>query len=433
MSIVLRPTRSSTPVDDILVFFAMPYGKKALRHGDPGALHDFDDLYNYQLKRPLLRMGLQPFRADETPGTGLVLEAAWDGIDRAGIVVVDFSAVSESVALEVGWAMCLHKRMIVLAQDESDIPADLRGIRPIVYDFTPRGTGELVERLQDEIERLRRQPLREMDLKPRNPLVATRAVVESVFEDRVRVRDLSNSQRSAELFRSDVSYTELLPPHGMPKRFHVGWELTGAFLVRDDLYVFSQKEIEDDPWGKWEETYPLRSTLTARVHQVKDNDAFIELPGGGKSRVSIRQGEELRRGDEVSVEIMKVDRALHRIDVRRADQPAFTPAAPEAYPPVGERQEATVRDIRPDLGFVLVDLEGYPQLPRPSMLHISKMTPGLRQRFEADRVLRGDRLTVQVTDVSHDPKRPGQLKVEVRDLAAEAAADPPEADAEPVA
>ncbi|SCD41531.1 hypothetical protein GA0115238_107616 [Streptomyces sp. di50b] len=96
--------------------------------------------------------------------------------------MVDFSAASESVALEAGWAMCLYKRMIVLAQDEDDIPTNLRGLRPIVYDFTPKGTGDLVEHLLAEIDRLRKQPLREMELTPRNPLTSTVARVEAVFE-----------------------------------------------------------------------------------------------------------------------------------------------------------------------------------------------------------------------------------------------------------
>lgn len=427
MSTVLRPIRSSAPVDEDLIFFAMPYGRKPLRRGDPQVLHDFNDLYDYQLKRALTQRDLKPLRADETPGTGLVLEAAWDGIDRAGIVVVDFSAVSESVALEAGWAMCLHKRMIVLAQDETDIPTNLRGLRPIEYDFTPRGTGELVERLLAEIDRLRKQPLREMDLKSRNPLTATLAEVEAVFDDRVRVRDLSKPDRSAELFRSDVSYLEVLPPQGMPKgrKFQVGGRLKGAFLLRDDVYIFSQKEIEDDPWDTWEQAYPLRSTVTARVTDVRGNGAFIELPGGGRSLISVRPGEEVHRDEEVTVVVLLVDRALHRIDVRRADLPVTLPA-PDAYPQFQERQDATVRDIRSDLGFLLVELDGYPHLPRPAMLHISKMTQELRERFEADQVLKGDRFAVQVAAVSPDSKRPGQLKVEVRDLTAGESAEPEE-------
>lgn len=410
-----------------MIFFAMPYGLKALRRGEPNVLHNFNDLYEYQIKRPLVKAGLRPHRADETPGAELVSTVAWEGIDRAGIVVVDFSAVSESVALEAGWAMCLHKRMIVLAQGEQDIPTNLRGLRPIVYDFSPKGTGELVENLMAEIERLRKQPLREMDLRPRNPLVATVAQVEEVYDDRVRVRDMSKPDRSAELFRPDVSYTEVLPPQGMPKgkRFQKHGQLRGAFLLRDDVYVFSQKEIEDDPWDAWEQAYPLHSTVSARVHNVMGSDAFIDLPGGGKSRFSLLQGEAVQRDDEVDVVITRVDRTLHRIDVRRVESPTALPD-PNAYPAEQERLYATVRDVRPDKGFLLVDLGDYPHMPRPAMLHIRKMSQDLKERFDSGRVFAGDQLTVQVVSVSSDFRRPGQMKVDVRDLPPEESAEPDE-------
>ncbi|MFK0120826.1 hypothetical protein [Streptomyces sp. NPDC090994] len=402
-----------------MIFFAMPYGLKPLRQGDPNVKYNFNELYEYQIKRPLVKAGLKPQRADERPGAELVSTVAWEGIDRAGIVVVDFSAASESVALEAGWAMCLHKRMIVLAQSEDDIPTNLRGLRPIVYDFTPRGTGELVEQLFAEIERLRKQPLREMDLTPRNPLVSTVAQVEAVFEDRVRVRDINKTDRSAELFRDDVSYTEVLPAQGMPKgkRFQVGGQLRGAFLMRDDVYIFSQKEIEDDPWDAWEKAYPVHSEVQARVNNVVGRDAFVDLPGGGKSRFTVHPGEELQRDNEVTIVITKVDRNLHRIDVRRVEAAATAPL-PErnSYPAEQERMTATVHDVRLDKGFLLVNLDNHPSLPRPAMLHIRKMTPGLRERFETNQVNKGDQLYVQVVRVSDDLNRPGQMKVDVCDL-----------------
>ncbi|KOX38991.1 hypothetical protein ADL07_01900 [Streptomyces sp. NRRL F-4707] len=430
MSSLLRPTRSSEPVDDSLVFFAMPYGVKSLRRGDPHVSHNFTDLYEYQIKRPLIAAGLRPQRADERPGAELVSTVAWEGIDRAGIVVVDFSAVSESVALECGWAMCLHKRMIVLAQSEEDIPTNLRGLRPIVYDFTPKGTGELVERLLAEIERLRRQPLREMDLTPRNSLTSTVVRVEAVFDDRVRVRDKLKPDRSAELYRDDVSYTEVLPPKGMPKgkKFQVDGELRGAFLLRDDVYIFSQKEIEDDPWDAWETAYPVHSEVQARVSNVVGHDAYIDLPGGGKSRFTVYPGEEVQREDAVTVLITRVDRALHRIDVRRVAA-AATLTDRAAYPAEQEHLAATVRDVRLDQGFLLVDLDEYPNLPRPAILNIRKMTKDLREQFESERIIKGDRLQVQVMTVTADRKRPGLMKIEVGDLTP---VDSGELDQEPV-
>ena len=99
-------------VDDELVFFAMPYGKRTLPNGEDA---DFDVLYERYFAEAVRSMGLTPERADCMPGTmESPLSAAWNGVDRAGVVVIDLSLPSTSVSMELGWAMALHKRAIVI-------------------------------------------------------------------------------------------------------------------------------------------------------------------------------------------------------------------------------------------------------------------------------------------------------------------------------
>ena len=98
--------------------------------------------------------------------------------------------------------------------------------------------------------------------------------------------------------------------------------------------------------------------------------------------------------------------------------------ARDAYPAEQQQLEATVCSVRPDKGFVLVELDGYPDLPRPALLHIREMTDAFRERFDGGQVSLGDRLQVQVLTVTPDIRRSGQMKIDVRDLASVTSGEP---------
>jgi hypothetical protein len=58
------------------------------------------------------------------------------------------------VFYELGLAHALSKDVILLAQSMDFVPFDLRVIRCIVYDFTPRGTQKLENNLSETIAEL---------------------------------------------------------------------------------------------------------------------------------------------------------------------------------------------------------------------------------------------------------------------------------------
>jgi hypothetical protein len=408
-----------------MVFFAMPYEDKELPNG---RVENFDDLYEGHFEDWIRNWGLRAERADKAPGTTeSAMDVAWSGIDRAGIVVADLSVPSTSVAMELAWALCLKKRLVVIAHKGAMVPSNAQGqFRVVWYEWSIRGLAELRTSLRAEIEAMRQQRREpEMDLRPYIPedRMRAKAKVEEISEDHIRVRDLRNPRRIAEMHKQDVSYREVIPDH-MSQRFFVGKEVSGFFVHRDNTLIFTQQEGED-PWDEWEQTYQRGSTSTARVYEVNKAGVWVELPGGGRSRVRDHEAAGLKEQDEVLVVIRWVDRARQRIDIALANPPTDVPApsAPmptlwmDAYPQVGERQGATVSV--PNAGFVLVKLDGYPDLPTLALLHARRMSQSLREELEAGQIKEGRRVWVDVEEVAPSRNKPGRIDVKVREVEGE--------------
>lgn len=127
------------PTDQKLVFVLMPFGG------------DFDDLYADHIKAAVEAAGLRPLRADEIFTPTPIMGDIWRSICRARLVIADLTGRNPNVFYEVGLAHAIGKEVILLTQSMNDVPFDLRGIRSIVYDFSPRGATKLVSDLRKAI------------------------------------------------------------------------------------------------------------------------------------------------------------------------------------------------------------------------------------------------------------------------------------------
>ncbi|ACY97019.1 RNA binding S1 domain protein [Thermomonospora curvata DSM 43183] len=428
-------TRSPS-VDDELVFFAMPYGKRTLPNG---AEVDFDVLYQQYFAVTVRLMGLRPERADCIPGTmESPLSAAWNGVDRAGTVVIDLSLPSTSVAMELGWAMCLHKRAVVIHHEGAELPTNIVGqVRAIKYRCDMGGLPELQEALRLAIEDARKRGMPEMDLRPRTGVRDVEAIAEVVLTatDHIFVRDIQNELRTGVMRRTDMDYLETLPDD-MSKRFRIGARLNGVFVTDENGTRFSQRHGKTNPWPALEAKYRRGTLVRAEVVQINRGGYFVALQDGGKSRIPTHMAEAagLEQGSEVLVRVLRVDPVRQRIDVVLADhaptadrRPGQAPVSgtPGARPgPVlprqGERCTGTVTRPFRERGFVLVTLDGWTELGQPAILHIFQMTPRTRERFSAGELDKGDRLHVEVVSAAPSARDPERAEIRLREVPAEA-------------
>ncbi|WDT55777.1 S1 RNA-binding domain-containing protein [Streptomyces sp. G7(2002)] len=429
--------RLPRPPEPDLVFFAMPYGEKKLTDGQT---HNFDELYEYYYAPVVERLNMRPDRADAMYGTVQgVLQSAWQGIERASLVVVDFSARSASVAMEFGWAMCLHKRMVALSASLEDIPTDVQGqVRPILYSFTTAGLGQMAKKLQEEIEETAKKPLEEIDFKLLDPQkkIAARAQVVSAEPDFLVVRDVQNPRRLGEMRKTDVDYLREVPLD-MSRKFPVGALINGTFISEEDGTRFTQRAGQKNPWPDIVETFPPGHVFTSRVVNRANVGAFISIAHGVNSLIPRAEAEAagLLNGSEVEVVIQRVDPDRQKAFLALANPTspetgANPSAAPEVkdYPKAGERVTATVARIAQEEpsgsgGYILVALDDW-SLPRPVILHRTRMSDSLRHAFDSHALKIEDRLTVEVLTVRPSVKHPGKITVEVCDI--EAASGQPE-------
>lgn len=107
--------------------------------------HDaFADIYKLGIKKTAEDLGLRAERVDEQLYSESMLERIYRQIEAADIIVADMTGQNPNVFYEVGYAHAKGKLCILLTQDASDIPFDLKQHRHIVY-------GGKITKLQNEL------------------------------------------------------------------------------------------------------------------------------------------------------------------------------------------------------------------------------------------------------------------------------------------
>jgi nucleoside 2-deoxyribosyltransferase len=106
----------------------------------------FRDVYELGIKNIIEALGMRCERVDEIEFNDSILAQIYKGIQRADIVIADMTGRNPNVFYEVGYAHALHKEVVLLTQDASDIPFDLKGHNHIVYSGQVMSLRERLER-----------------------------------------------------------------------------------------------------------------------------------------------------------------------------------------------------------------------------------------------------------------------------------------------
>jgi hypothetical protein len=77
----------------------------------------------------------------------------WSAINAAKVIVADCTGRNPNVMYEIGLAHAIGRHTILISQSIDDVPFDLRHLRVIVYDYTPRGMREFEMKLAETIDR----------------------------------------------------------------------------------------------------------------------------------------------------------------------------------------------------------------------------------------------------------------------------------------
>jgi len=111
-----------TPTAKPFIFVLMPFSSA------------FDDVYRYGIKKACEEQNAYCERVDEQMFDGTILDRIYSQISRADVVISDMTGKNPNVFYETGYAHALNKRVILLTQNDADIPFDLKHYTHLVYD-----------------------------------------------------------------------------------------------------------------------------------------------------------------------------------------------------------------------------------------------------------------------------------------------------------
>jgi hypothetical protein len=114
--------------------------------------HDMLPVYEDSIKPTCASLNLTVERGDDFFTANAVVEDIWKAIVNAHLIVADCTDRNPNVFYEIGLAHTLGKETILITQREEDIPFDLRHLRYILYQFTPRGMKEFETKFKQTVQ-----------------------------------------------------------------------------------------------------------------------------------------------------------------------------------------------------------------------------------------------------------------------------------------
>lgn len=117
-------------IDQLDVFVLMPFKE------------DMRPVYEDHIKPTCAELKLSVRRADDFFTAHSVVRDVWAAIASARLIVADCTDRNPNVFYEIGLAHAIGQPTVLLTQHAEDVPFDLRHLRYISYQLTPRGMKE---------------------------------------------------------------------------------------------------------------------------------------------------------------------------------------------------------------------------------------------------------------------------------------------------
>lgn len=122
------------------VFVIMPFSK------------ELQPIYDDHIKKVAQDLSLTIARADDFFTADSVMSDVWEAICNARVIIADCTDRNPNVFYEIGLAHVLGKPVIFITQSAADVPFDVRHIRYIEYQYTPRGMTEFEQTLTKTLQ-----------------------------------------------------------------------------------------------------------------------------------------------------------------------------------------------------------------------------------------------------------------------------------------
>jgi hypothetical protein len=112
---------------------------------------DMLPVYEDHIKPTCTNMELNVRRGDDFFTADSVVQDIWKAIASARLIVADCTDRNPNVFYEIGVAHTIGKPTILITQKSEDVPFDLRHLRYIPYQLTPRGMKQFEEAFEETV------------------------------------------------------------------------------------------------------------------------------------------------------------------------------------------------------------------------------------------------------------------------------------------
>lgn len=131
------------PIKENYCFVLMPFRE------------ELKEIYEDSIKIAFGQIGMICERADDIFHNSAIMEVIWTKICSAEIIVADLTGKNPNVFYEVGIAHTLGKEVVLITQNEEDVPFDLRHLKYIKYSTTKRGQNQFIEGLKMTVQAIK--------------------------------------------------------------------------------------------------------------------------------------------------------------------------------------------------------------------------------------------------------------------------------------
>jgi len=104
-------------------------------------------VYQDHIKNVAKKLSKTIARADDFFSVNTIMEEVCQAIFQSKVLIADCTGMNPNVFYELGLAHTLGKKVVLITQNEKDIPFDIRHIRYLKYEYTPRGMKEFEKSL----------------------------------------------------------------------------------------------------------------------------------------------------------------------------------------------------------------------------------------------------------------------------------------------
>ena len=102
-------------------------------------------------------MNLRVKRADDLFSRDSIMTDIWNALNQAKILIADCTGRNPNVFYEIGITSTIDKPVILITQNDNDVPFDLRHLRYIKYGYNPRGMKAFETQLRTAVPTVREE------------------------------------------------------------------------------------------------------------------------------------------------------------------------------------------------------------------------------------------------------------------------------------